>query len=115
MDFTVSRLYSYFRVDLSPRFSFIDENQALNLTTETGNAGYELGEACRGKRSYEGEPLNTSERKLSSFSRAEATTWGRLRLRAAESTYLVLGVYSRARKCAIRGGRPGWRAGSMRK
>ena len=30
----------------------IDENQALNLTTETGKYGYELGEACRGKHSY---------------------------------------------------------------
>ena len=49
----------FFLVDLSTRFSFIstrfneiqgsnknnDENQALNLTTETGKYGYERGEA----------------------------------------------------------------------
>ena len=82
----------------------IDENQASIITTETGKYGY--------KRSDVLKILNGT---LSSFSRAVATTWGRLRLRAAESTYLALGVYSRARKCAIRVGRPGWHTGSTRK
>ena len=80
-----------------------DENQALNLTTETGKYGYERGEACRGKCSYlfmrgagPSTPLNESCRHSAARKRRRGSVFDSARLNQLNSSW----TFTRARESA---------------